>query len=108
MPFLSDLRAMILAGVAALLAIVCVALLVETNGFLWIDGLKDQIEDCARDRNELRDIAKKRNEQREKTGQNIGQAERRNRDADKIAERIEAAPLPGQCVTPPEILEADI
>src|SRR5687767_8261642 len=59
-------------------------------------------------RAELKRISTAKDEQREETGQNIGQAERRNRDADKIAERIEGAPLPGNCATPPEILGADL
>lgn len=112
MPILATIRANLLACVlglaAAIFLVIAVVQSIQINGFLWFDGLKDQIEDCARDRNELRAISDKRNEQKAETEKRVEQAERGNREADKQAERIERAPLPGSCRTPPEILGADL
>jgi hypothetical protein len=109
---LATLRANLLATVlglaAVIFAVIAIVQSVEINGFLWIDGLKDKIEDCERDRNELRDISSKRNEQAKRTEGNIEQAERGNKEADDRARKIEEAPLPGNCKTPPEIIGADI
>jgi outer membrane murein-binding lipoprotein Lpp len=57
---------------------------------------------------ELKRISEKRNTQRENTEKRIEQAERGNKEADNRARKIEEAPLPGNCVTPPEIIGADI
>lgn len=112
MPILASLRANIAATLlgilAAMLLAICVYQSVVIHGFLWVDGLNDKLEDCARDRNELRALSEKRNEQREKTGQNIGQAERIAKDADGVARGIETAPVAPDCRTPSEILHADI
>jgi hypothetical protein len=50
----SRISSMIFAGIATLLLVVCVYQQVQINGFLWIDGLRDKLADCERDRNELR------------------------------------------------------
>lgn len=57
---------------------------------------------------ELQRISTKRDEQKAVTRDTIKEAETVTREADKVAERIEAAPLPGQCKTPTAILEADL
>lgn len=46
--------AMILGIVSAILLAICAVQYIEANGFFWIDGLKDKLEKCERDRNELR------------------------------------------------------
>jgi septal ring factor EnvC (AmiA/AmiB activator) len=51
-------------------------------------------------RAELERISTERNEQAEKTGQNIGQAERSERESKPIADKIRAAPIPPNCETP--------
>lgn len=91
------------------LGLLCLALAVQT---VRLGRRSNQLERAKIDNNELRAelkaISTKRNEQKVETGKNIEQAERGNREADKVAERIEKAPLPGNCVTPPEILGADL
>lgn len=57
---------------------------------------------------ELKRISTARNVQRETTGRNIVIAERGRQKAEATARRIEAAPLPGQCLSPKEVLNADI
>jgi hypothetical protein len=56
----------------------------------------------------LHEISTKRDEQKTETGRNIIIADKGRKTADTIAKRIEAAPLPGQCATPREILGADL
>jgi predicted Holliday junction resolvase-like endonuclease len=56
---------------------------------------------------ELQRISTKRDEQKAVTRDTIEQAETVTREADKVAERIEAAPLPGSCKTPAIILESN-
>jgi hypothetical protein len=46
--------AMVFGGLSALLLAACAVLYIEANGFFWIDGLKDKLEDCERDKKELR------------------------------------------------------
>jgi biopolymer transport protein ExbB/TolQ len=57
---------------------------------------------------ELKRISTEKNEQRTETDENIAEAEKGRKGAETIAKRIEAAPLPGQCATPREILSADL
>jgi biopolymer transport protein ExbB/TolQ len=59
-------------------------------------------------RAELKAISTRKNEQKAETEKRVEQADKGNREADRQAERIEKAPLPGNCATPPEILGADI
>lgn len=56
----------------------------------------------------LVEISTRKNEQKIVTRDRIIIAERKGGDADRVAKKIEAAPLPGQCATPKEILSADI
>ena len=56
----------------------------------------------------LKRMSDARDTQRETTRDNIAKADEGGKSADRIARRIEAAPLPGQCRTPPEILGSDI
>lgn len=58
-------------------------------------------------RAELKAISDKRNEQKAETKQRIDQADKGNKAADTVAKKIEAAPLPGNCATPVEIMGAD-
>ena len=57
-------------------------------------------------RAELKRISSKKNEQQIITVEKIKEVEKIRREADKIAEKIEAAPLPGQCRTPDELRSA--
>lgn len=57
---------------------------------------------------ELKRISTERNEQREETGERIKVATRTIGEADKRAEVVEKAPLPGQCRTPAEVMGADL
>jgi hypothetical protein len=115
-PILATLRANLLACVlglaAAIFLIIAIIQTIQLNGFLWIDGANDKVERLTIDNNELRaelkSISDRKNEQKAETGKRIEQAERGNEQADKRAERIEKAPLPGGCVTPPEIMGADL
>ena len=104
MPILTALRANIAATLFGLLAaiflIVAIVQTIRIDGFLWIDGANDKLEDCARDRNELRAIAKAKNEQAETTRGNIERAEKNEREGRKIADDIRAAPIPPDCQTP--------
>src|SRR4051812_39016630 len=57
---------------------------------------------------ELQRISTAKNEQRETTKVNIAKADNGRKRAETIARRIEAAPLPGNCRTPSEIMGADL
>lgn len=104
MPIIATLRTNLLACVlglaAAVFLIISVVQSVEINGFLWIDGLKDKLEDCARDWNELRAISTAKDEQKAETGRRVEQAEKNEREAKPIVDRIRAAPIPPNCATP--------
>jgi hypothetical protein len=83
MPF-SDMRAMIFAGIAALCLAIAVVQSVKLDGFLWIKGARDKLEDCIRDNNELRagvTAAKELNRQ---------QVERITQEQEEISDDIEA------------------
>jgi low affinity Fe/Cu permease len=104
----ANLMACVLGLAAAIFLIISVAQSVQINGFLWIDGLKDELEECAKDRNELRAISSKKNEQVERTKETIRESEKQLQIADKIADRIEAAPTAPNCATPETIMGADL
>lgn len=57
---------------------------------------------------ELERISTAKNEQKVITRERIVEVERVRKDADKVAKRVEAAPLPGQCKTPEAIMGADL
>ena len=57
-------------------------------------------------RAELKRISSKKNEQQIITVEKIKEVEKIRREADKVAEKIEAAPLPGNCRTPDELRTA--
>src|SRR5687768_15342018 len=56
----------------------------------------------------LERISTQKNEQKVRTERIIVEVEKDRVTADTIAKRIEAAPLPGLCATPREILSADL
>jgi hypothetical protein len=53
-------------------------------------------------------ISTKRNEQKRETGERIKVVTRTIHDAEGRAEKVERAPLPGNCRSPQEVLDADI
>lgn len=116
MPILATLRANVAASLLGLLAAILLAIsvyqAVQIHGFLWFDGLKDDLEECERDKNEIAGellrISTEKNEQREETGRNIKEAETIRDKADGEARKIEQAPTAPNCATPPEILGADL
>lgn len=120
MPTLATLRANLLATalglLAAILLVITVVQTVRIEGLgIWplkIPGLQDKYDTAilkvVEARRELDRISIAKNEQAKRAEGNIEKAERGNREADKQAERIEKAPLPGNCETPPEILGADL
>lgn len=57
-------------------------------------------------RAELKSISDARNEQKIVTVERIKEVVKLRRVAEKEAERIETAPLPGNCSTPKEIMES--
>jgi hypothetical protein len=57
---------------------------------------------------ELQRISTAKDEQRVETVKTIAKADAGNKAADKVADRIEAAPLPGNCKTPATIMGADL
>lgn len=94
---------------ALFLASLLVVQTVRIEGFkLWpisINGLKAELRDA---RAELRRISSKKNEQQVITRDRIVVVEGKEREADKVAEQVENAPLPGQCRTPETVLGADL
>ena len=56
----------------------------------------------------LQAISSKRNEQKAETTERIKVVLQKQRSADSEARKIEQAPLPGQCRTPQQVLDADI
>jgi hypothetical protein len=57
---------------------------------------------------ELKRIASAKDTQRTVTKTNIVTVTKTIHDADRRAKVVEAAPLPGNCQTPPEVLSADL
>jgi hypothetical protein len=74
-------------------------------GPIGFDGLTEKLEDC---RANLDKATRPKNEQKRETERNIDKARDRNEQAEPKARRIETAPLPGGCRTPPEIMGADL
>lgn len=61
MPILATLKANIAASLLGLLAVALLVITsvqtVQIHGFLWFDGLRDDLEECERDKNELKAAA---------------------------------------------------
>lgn len=79
----ANLLASVLGLAALVFAVIAVVQSVQLNGFLWIDGARDKLEDCERDRNELRagvEQAKRLNEQ---------QVQRIEKEQQEISDEIE-------------------
>lgn len=109
---LTRLQLAIAGVIIALLLVVSVVQTVRLHGFLWVDGALDELADTRRDLNEARQAIR---EAHEESLRLQGEVDRKleqgrvNRDiADREAERIERAELPGDCRTPKAVLEADI
>jgi hypothetical protein len=51
--FTDKILAMVFGGVSAILLALCAVLYIEANGFFWIDGTKDKLEDCETNRKEV-------------------------------------------------------
>jgi hypothetical protein len=83
MPFLSDLRAMILAGIAALCLLVAVVQTVRLHGFLWIDGALDRLAECEKGR--ATDRSKYEQAQRDAQAKNRADVERIKAEQEKIS-----------------------
>jgi hypothetical protein len=91
------------------LGLLCLALAVQTIRLGAANNRADRIQIHLNEaRAELKRISNAKNEQAKRTEGNIEQAERGNKEADDRARKIEEAPLPGNCKTPPEIIGADI
>ena len=94
------------------LGLLVMALMIQTariEGFrVWPVSTTGYKADLRKVRDELRRISSKKNEQKVITRDRIVVVEGKERQADKVAERVENAPLPGQCRTSPEILGADL
>ena len=99
-----------------LVLLIALAQTVRIEGFgIWplrIHGLADKYHGALAKLNEARAeldrISQKRDNQRAETDRNISKAVNHRIQADKVAERIEAAPLPGNCATPSEIMSAEL
>jgi hypothetical protein len=89
--------------------LLCLALAVQT---VRLGAAQNRIERERIANNELRAELKRistvKNEQVERTKETIRYVERIRKEADGVAEKIEAAPLPGQCATPVAVMEADL
>lgn len=101
---------LIIAGMAiALLLVITVVQTLRIDGFrlgpIGFDGMADKLKDV---RTELALCEGEKSRQRQVTKDNIARADEGKRLAERVAERIEAAPLPGNCQTPTAILEADL
>jgi hypothetical protein len=112
MPFLSDFRAMLLAGIAALCLLVAGVQTVRLNGLLWFDGALDKVEELRFENNEMREAIREAHEATLKAQRLIDDLIRQGKvnqgKADDKAREIEMAPLPGNCRTPDEIMRAEI
>jgi uncharacterized protein (DUF3084 family) len=69
------------------------------------DGLQVRLNEA---RAELERISTAKNEQKAETSKRVDQADKGRKEADKVAEQIEAAPTAPDCQTPSEILGADL
>jgi hypothetical protein len=109
---LTRLQLAIAGVIIALLLVATVHESIALRGFLFFDGALDNLEEARRDLNEARQAIR---EAHEESLRLQGEVDRKleqgrvNRDiADREAERIERAELPGDCRTPKAVLEADI
>ena len=59
-------------------------------------------------RAELKAISEAKNRQKAETSKRIEQADKGNRDADRVAREIEEAPVAPNCETPPQVMGADL
>jgi hypothetical protein len=57
---------------------------------------------------QLNQISTAKNNQKIVTRERIVESERGSREADRVAEKIETAPVPGLCATKPQVLQADL
>ena len=107
MPYLMALKALPwrLIGAAALALAI---------GLLWMNlrmerahsaKLQAQLEKCEEFR---RLLAEQSERQKQQTSRNIEQVRERIVTVEKQADRIERAPLKGDCSTPDEVLQADV
>jgi hypothetical protein len=91
------------------LGLLCLALAVQTVRLGAANNRADRIQvNLNEARAELKRISTAKNEQAKRTESNIDRAVNHSRQAERVAERIEAAPLPGNCVTPREVMEAPL
>lgn len=106
---LTRLQLAIIGIIAALFLVAAVVQTVRLDGFLWLDGVTDKLADCTRDRDNLIDkldtLAEQSRKRIEETGR---QVDRVVKQGNPQAERVEKAPLPGGCKSPPEVLGADL
>jgi hypothetical protein len=104
-PFAAALKYWKLVG----LALLVLAIGVQTIRLSGAERRADRAEFHLREaRAELQRISTAKNQQSDETARNIGKAKKGQKGAETIARRIEAAPLPGNCTTPREIMELDI
>lgn len=103
--FLASIHGLIILGLVAIIIGLSLMIWGLRIGPIGFDGLKEKLEDC---RGDLESISAKRNEQKPITERRVIVAEQGRKQADRVAERIEAAPLPGQCQTPDAIMGADL
>jgi hypothetical protein len=92
--------------VALALAGLCIILWFQRND-ARSDAARWQKQDAAHVA-ELQRISSAKNEQRAITREKIKLVETKRVEADREARKIEQAPLPGQCRTPPEVLGAGL
>jgi hypothetical protein len=89
--------------------LLCLALAVQT---VRLGHRSNQLEREKIANNELRAELKRistvKNEQVERTKETIRYVERIRKEADGVADKIEQAPLPGNCRTPDAVLGADL
>jgi hypothetical protein len=100
--FLASVLKWVSGGLLFLWLITLVGYQVERRGHA---KAKERIVELV---NKLNEISSKRNDQRETTTERIRVVTRTIGAADRVAKKIEAAPLPGQCKTPSEVLQADL
>lgn len=88
------------------LAILVAALVVQT---LRLDAAQERAKRYKAEIAEMKDRAKaEANRQKQVTADNIAKTRDRIVKVEVPAKRVENAPLPGNCQTPREILEADL
>ena len=104
MQFLTALPITKALGIAALTVILSLSI-----ALFAADRLADKWEAQAQKLSRaLKRISEGKNLQRTETGRNITEAEKGRKGAETIAQRIENAPLTGQCKTPDAVMGADL